>query len=311
MAVSRCVSSHVMTELLAWRNPQGSEQSWWIGGRQGIDNNWEHLVKVVSTEIGLLLLTVTSIVETVAYAALGLISLALYPITDRPCTFFVKLLQSSSFTIIWGVADALLYNPCFINVMTHESFARYWAQMFNPTFIKLFRLDDRLYIADWRQQHGQENVNDGMLGPILAAGHATQVQIDQGAYFLATDVLSGASPETITLFKEMDPSIFMFILTKAVYIYTAGTKKKDEIPDFFKPESKALILTLRQELNDAETLQQLQHLIANPAQFETTPQGESAKSAFTRLRGIASGELQDSLLSTRCWQKAVAFLDRG
>jgi len=28
MTVTRCSSSHLMTGLLAWRNPQGSEENW-------------------------------------------------------------------------------------------------------------------------------------------------------------------------------------------------------------------------------------------------------------------------------------------
>lgn len=308
MEVTRCPSSRLMTGLLSWRNPQGSEEEW-LRRRQGIENGWKHLGKIISTEVGLVLLTATSVVETVAYTALALSSLALYPVTDRPCKFFAKLLQSSSFTIIWGVADTLLYNPFFVNVMTRESFARYWAQNFIPLpkpFV-LYRLNDRLYVADW-WQHRQGNINDRMLGPILTEGIATQKLMDQGAGFITQDVLLDASTETISLFKEIDPSIFMFILTKSVYIYAAGGKKNDAIPGFFKPVTKNLILNLRKELNDEEALKELQQLTASPAQFETEPQGEAVKSAFIRLKSIASGELQDSLLTTGCWQKAIEQL---
>ena len=307
MAVTRCASSHLMTGLLAWRNPQGSEENW-MSRPQGIENGWKHAGKVISTEIGLALLTIASAIETVAYAVLALASFTLYPFTDKPCTFFAKLLQSSSFTIIWGLADAILYNPLFVNVMTQESFARFWAARFNPTPIVMFRLDDRLYLADWEQQHRQGNFDGGLLGPILAEGRVTQALIDQGANFIQQDVLSNASAETVDLFRDMDPSIYMFVLTKAVYIYTSGAKKNDEIPGFFKPATKNLILTLRQEQNSEETVQELQRLVANPAQFDTEPQSDSARSFFGRLRNTASGELQNSLLATRCWEIAVKRL---
>lgn len=307
MTVTRCASSHMMTGLLAWRNPQGNEEGW-IGQNQGIENRWKHAGKVISTEICLCLLTLTSVVETIAYAALALASLALYPFTNRPYTFFAKLLQSSSFTIIWGLADIILYNPFFVNVMTHESFARFWAERFNPTTIVLFRFDDRLYLADWEQQQRPGHVNDGLLRPIIAEGRSTQELINQGADFIEHDVLANASDETIGLFREMDSSIFMFILTKAVHIYTVGAKKTDDVPEFFKPETKNLVLTLRQELNNDETLQELNRLITDPTQFETEAQSESAKSAFNRLRNIAAGELQSSLFTTKCWQKAVEAL---
>lgn len=307
MSITRCASSHLMTELLTWRNPQGSEEGWWSQGGQSIPNGWKHAGKVITTEIGLGILILTSVVERVAYTALAIVSIALYPVTDRPFRFFGALVGSSSFTIMWGLADALIYNPFFINVMTKESFARYWAEMFDPSY---FRQVDRLFIADWHQQHRPVNVNDGILGPIVAAGRATQLMIDQGANFITHDVLAGASTNTTNLFRDTDPSIFMFILTKAVYIYTAGSKKNEEIPDFFQLATKNLIRALRQECNDEAILKQLQYLTENPTQFETEPQVEGVKSAFVKLKNIASGELQNSLLTTRCWQKAIELLPK-
>ena len=307
MAVTRCVSSRLMTSLLAWRNPQGSEENWMLR-HQGIENRWQHAGKVISTEIGLSLLTITSAVETVAYTALALASATLYPFTDKPYAFFVKLLESSAFTILWGLADTVLYNPMFVNVMTHESFARYWAAIFNPTPIGMFRLEDRLYLADWEQQYRQGNVEDGLLGPIVAAGRATHGLIDQGANFIQQDVLASATAETIDLFRDMDVSIYMFILTKAVHIYTMGAKKNDEVPDFFKRETKELILALRQENNSEATVWELERLVANPTQFETEPREESSQAVFNRLRNVGSGELQNSLFTTRCWEKAIEQL---
>lgn len=133
--------------------------------------------------------------------------------------------------------------------------------------------------------------------------------IKQGADFIRKDVLANASLETLDLFEEVDPSssICMFILTKAVYIYTVGAKKKNEVPDFFKPATKDRILAFRKEPNNGETLNELQRLVTDPTQFETEPQ-ECAKLAFRRLRNIAAGELQKSLLVTRCWEEASKLL---
>lgn len=142
-----------MTQLLTWRNPLGPEEEY-LTGSQGVENRWKHISKVASTEVGLILLTLTATIETIAYAALFLASLTLYAITDKPYKFFAKLLESSSFTIIWGLAESLIYNPFFIDVVTKESFARKLAQGLNPTSISLFRLEDSHYIADWEQQNG-------------------------------------------------------------------------------------------------------------------------------------------------------------
>ncbi len=310
MSVTRCISSQLMSELLAWRNPQGSEDDW-FGPSQGIqrvDNVGIHVGKVAAAEIGLCLLTVASLVETVAYATLALVSLALYPVTEKPYNFFAKRLESSSFTIIWGIADAIFYNPLVVNVLTRESFARYWAAMLNPTPIVLFRLSDMLDLADWVQHQIQITVDDSMLQPIYDIGRATQEVIDQGANFIVQEVLSGANDNTLTLFKDGDPSIFIFILTKAVYIYVAGSKKKAPLPNYFKAATKNLILSLRQEQMNDEVLKQLQELLTDTAKFEKGPEDEAVRSTFNKLRNVASGELQSSLFITRCFQKATEML---
>ena len=247
-------------------------------------------------------------VETVAYTALALASLTLYPVTDTPYTFFTELLESSAFTIIWGLADAVVYNLSFINVMTHESFARYWAEKVNPTPILLCRVSDDIYISEWQAQHQHGAVNDPMLRGIVAAGEGTQEMIGQGARFIVQDVLSGASAKTIEDFKVVDPGVLIFVLTKAIYIYAAGEKKNAPIPHFFKQETQDRIAALRFELKDEQILNQLKSLTTDPAEFEREPQEESIKIAFRKLKEAASGELQNSVFTLRCCQEATQLL---
>lgn len=303
-----------MSNLLVWRNPQGREEGWFNNGDQGVGNAWKLAGKVITVEIGLCILTTMSVVETVAYSVFALGSLAFYPITNRPCKFFASLLQSSSFTVIWGIADALIYNPFFANVLTHESFARYWADKLNPTPIVLFRLDDRLHVADWEQQNFRrpgiigQRIDNPLVRPIILQGQATQQAIEQGSRFITTEVLHGATPATLSLFEDMDPSIYMFVLAKAVFIYTVGSKKNELIPDFFKPATKVGITALRRELNTREIQEQLESCFVNLGSFERGVAGDVAKKAFNQLRSVASGELQNSLFVTRCWQKACEAL---
>ena len=312
MALLKCFSSQLMTPLLAWRNPQGSEEGWlWRG--QGISNCWEHFGKVVTAEVGLSILTTTALAETVAYAALSMTSLILFPVTDRPYKFFAKLLESSSFTIIWGAADALFYNPFVINVMSQESFARFWAQYFNPTSIKLFRLEDKLYVADWARQNNRLNqvVNDFMLGPIFNIAEIINKLIEEGANFILRDVLSGVSNQTQEDFKNMNPSsnIYSFVLTKAIFIYAVGFKKDHEIPDFFKLETKNAITALREEIVDQEVIKQIERTMTNSEQFELELSNVAAKAIFNRLRILASEEAQGGFFATRCWEKASQLLE--
>ena len=166
----------------------------------------------------------------------------------------------------------------------------------------MLRLDDLRYTAAWGQQHGNRTVPEVLLGRIIHNGRATQQLIDQGANFIQQDVLANASAETIELFKDTEPCIYMFILTKAVYIYAVGDKKNEEIPEFFKPETKPVISDLRQQNNSEETIQELQQLFASPEAFDTAPEDKSAKAIFNKLREAATIELQNSLLVTGCWQ---------
>ena len=109
----RCISSHAMSRLFEWRNPDGHEKP--------------NLGKVAITEIGLFVLATASVIEAVAYTVFAILSLVLSPILrfliDEPCKFSVKLLQSSSFTILWEVA-ALILNLFRVEMFTHESFVR-------------------------------------------------------------------------------------------------------------------------------------------------------------------------------------------
>jgi hypothetical protein len=65
---------------------------------------------------------------------------------------------------------------------------------------------------------------------------------------------------------------------------------------------------MRKELNDEQIILQIEERLASPEQFGTVPQNAEVKAAFTKLRNIAAAELQNSLLATRCWQKAVVLL---
>lgn len=303
MAVTKCISSHLMTELLTWRNPQGSEENW-LGQRQGIDSLWRHIGKIVSTEIGLFFLTTTAAIETVAYAALALVSLSFYSMTDVPCKFFVKALESSSFTFIWALAGAILFNPFTVNVVTEESFARHWTEKYNTTACQLYRIEDKEKVL---KSFGEVESN-GPPSPLHAEARATEEAISLGATFLIENVLADLPLKHLALLREGDYSFLRFVLTKSVYIYAFGAKKTEEIPPFFKSTTGPQIVKLREELNDEMALRELERLTANPIQFETEPATEEAKEAFRELKNIGANELSGSLLATRCCLMAANSL---
>ena len=347
MDIYNSFSSHAMTKLLAWRNPQGQEENWMRGPR-GPENRWAHAGKVVTTEIGICLLTAIALVETVAYGALALATLPLYRLTDDPCKFIARRLNSSAFTVIWGIADAIIYNPFCVNIITRESYARQWGRLFTlmplwfPRF-HLLSLEDLLEIAHQvvAAFPGQANPG-GLLGPIVREGRATLERIEQGANFISSEVFKDLSEATLELVREVDPAVFSLLLTKAVYICTCGERKEDDIPEFFKPTTRVLITSLRTAISytcgpqreapiPAEVNQETRTLIENlrrlelelnegsieaigraltsPETLDTGVEASAAKLLLARLRDAGSGELQNSIFTTRCLQEAVSLLN--
>lgn len=282
-----CLSSKLMTKTLEWRNAQ-IEQI--LGGTT--THRRRELGKIISSELGVILLAAAATIETVAYAVFSVASLALFPFTKTLNKPVVKLLQSSSFTIIWGLSVGLGFNSVMREVDANESYARRWLE--NYLSVALVRPEDRSFIAQ----------ND-----LLIEQHDKYAaKIERGANFIVKDVLADASPATINLFNECATSMCMFIVSKAVYIYTAGDKKNHEIPNFFKYTTKESILALREELKDEETLRHLHDLHATPDQFEENVKIPNVQEAFNKIRKSAANELQNSCLTTACWARAIEIL---
>lgn len=287
----RCGSSHLMTELLIWRNPHGREENW---RAEPVQNNWERVGKIVSTEIGLALLVLTSAIETVAYIALTCASLPLKMLCiNKSFTLYSKLLESSFFTMIWALADAIFYNLSKLPVITHESLARCFVA---NSYIPIIRLEDLRYLNDFmirNQENEQFNyfMNDGV--PF------NEELIDAGARLIKNDVLEGVTAATSDAFDSGDESIFLFIATKAVFVYAFGSKKDDEIPDFFKPENKKLIEKLREKKIDSQILIDIKKVLSDIDLFNENPK-ESYKDVFNELRNVGSRELQGGLICLKC-----------
>jgi len=159
MSTVRCVSSRMMSDLLEWRNPHGSETTWTANSSQRLQINWKSIGKVPITHAALLILTISSLVETVAYATLALASFVLYPITKKPYDFFAKHLLSSSFSVLWTLAS-MGVNLTKDNIWTHESFARYWANGFSDRLNLIYRLEDSMHVKIGKM--GLELYNDMM-----------------------------------------------------------------------------------------------------------------------------------------------------
>ncbi len=310
----RCLSSQMMTPLLAWRNPNGSEENWLGGGPRRLVINGQDIGRIITTEISLVLLATTSIVESCVYGAIALAACALYPLTDRPFTFFAKLLSSSTFTLLWAGCDIVIYNPWFLDVMTRESYARFWAQLFNPTQVQLFRVEDRIDIAEHAPLRPDADDDDAMihqfLNPIIGISEETKKTIDAGAQFIVEEVLKGVEEETRALFQGADGDAMHCISTRAVALYAIGDQKGAKLPNYFKTSTRLKELPdLRKISYTPECVQEVLKATASIKAFKERPQSEEAKALFKCVQGIGMHEMQGSLFGIKCFEEAIKRLD--
>lgn len=118
----QCLTSHMMTKLILWRNPKGKEANWIF--QRMPSSRRPILLKLLCTQIAFASLTIVALVETIAYSILTFFTLPFNYITvKRPLQFSLKLLQSSSFSVLWSLSN-LFFNFASPNLLTKEKFAR-------------------------------------------------------------------------------------------------------------------------------------------------------------------------------------------
>lgn len=117
----QCLSSHVMTHLILWRNPCGREANWIFGGRIRLQR--PPFIKVICAQFAFAALAITALVETVVFSIFAFLALPFnYIGVKKPLEFTVNLLQSASFTILWTIGN-LFFNFVSPNLLTQEKFA--------------------------------------------------------------------------------------------------------------------------------------------------------------------------------------------
>lgn len=227
--VTRSIASELMSHLTVFRNADGREENWWLPVPRNNPSPWSFAGKAIVAEIGFGLIAVVATVETCVYCVFTLLAL---PLNANFYEKSVKLLESSAFTILWSVSDAIIYNPFFLDVHTDESFARYFANIFNPTTIRLYRTEDSLFIAEWRRQH-QDNGNHPMLGQIVSEAMRIQNIVNDGVQVIR-EIFDTINDSTRASIREYDAELptFDFLISKAIYLYAVGDKSGDQRPAF-------------------------------------------------------------------------------
>src|SRR5581483_8988139 len=92
MTITRCISSHLMTELLSWGKRKQDEFA------EVPQITWCDTARRLTAKVGLVVLMVTAVIETVAYTALRVLVMW----NEKTADFFGRCFDSSTWTIKWS-----------------------------------------------------------------------------------------------------------------------------------------------------------------------------------------------------------------
>lgn len=280
----RCLSSQAMSCILKGRN------------------NWntpvQRIVRVTFLEIALPIMAVIAAVETLAY---GVFSLACFPIcliTNKPYKFFAKYLQSSSFTVIWALAN-LLFNLALPDLALHESVARGFSRLF-------FRREDEYYRSEQRIEEQAKQAREVAQKERKERDRVDEI-VSRGVQLiekiLSTEKLQirkGLKDPNIERFASLN----LFVFSKIVFIYSAGFKKNDKIPDFFAPSTRELIQAIRVASKTwctPKEIPQVENLMKNFSSFQAREDLKgNAAYLLEFIENVVLNMPPDSLLNTAC-----------
>lgn len=127
--------------------------------------------------------------------------------------------------------------------------------------------------------------------------------VKKGANFLQEHIFNGASLSFQNRFKQLDVTIALYILVKAIWIYSCGTKRKDPI-GLFRDETRMKIEKFREAFKENE----LKNFFIDIESFEKARLNLSVQETMELFCVVAVEEMQDGILVTSCWKKAVSDL---
>lgn len=132
----------------------------------------------------------------------------------------------------------------------------------------------------------------------------------QGTIFIKDHIFSDVTEQTLTLFKDLDPSIYLFSLTKAVFIFILGSKSNSKIPNFFKLETKKCIENQRKEFvhnpHKKCITNNLWGIMKDFSKFEKGAKRKDSSNTLSCFKGIAYEEMHNGLLATKCLTDALS-----
>ena len=125
--------------------------------------------------------------------------------------------------------------------------------------------------------------------------------VEAGTKFLCEEIYEKLSEEEKGFFQEMYPvDILYFALSKGVYLYTFGEKRSEQIPEFFKQETRKKIEELRMKTVEEDEGAWLE---AHFTSYENYQKDIPADYQEVRNELAAQGhkESQQGMLVLKCW----------
>ena len=270
------------------------------------DKSFKQIGKVAIAQCGIACLSLAALIESIIYLPIFLGSLALYLFSNKPYQFIAKLLQSSDYTFLWSIgtlfANVASYSK---NLLTHEIkrnedlFAR--EHGFESMCLMQHPIEKYLVGEMWLEERPIEQKFLNLLRI-----SRLQPTINHGASFIREQIYPGLSAEHRELFEYVDPFLILFVLTKTVYIYVLGSKRHDRFPDFLKFDTHEQMDVLRQQLRGITPSANLTSILEDASRSEERPENPEDQTLYSRLRGVASLELSDSVFLTTCWQRSIS-----
>lgn len=127
-------------------------------------------------------------------------------------------------------------------------------------------------------------------------------EIQHGIRFLQTEIYDKMDVDTKKLFEESAPEIIPYVLSKAVYLYAFGECKSKAIPQFFKEETRILLISLRAQILTKEEADWLEKHFSTLENYNQEIPKEY-QALHTQIGEAGSEELQQGMLLISCWEK--------
>lgn len=247
--------------------------------------------RALSMEIPIILLAAVAIVETVVYTALALLALIFAPCSTRPLNCASKLLQSSSFALLWTFSYAIL-NLFPVRLPSDEIQIRSKLQSSLPCF---YRTVDDQYFTE------RDRINQIEIDRLERIERERSEQIEKNRSYLKELLtkevldLDKASPALIQAFKDVDDKFYPFVFAKTAFLLACTDKPPTDFEHYFK--STKTIMEVRAEL-DAPMRARLKELLQDSTTFQNglteADKKEHPKlaSIFTKLAQFNGTELQ-------------------